>query len=342
MRVGIIIVFVFLFCLLIFFCILLFFNIYTISDLSISDAQIVMQIGHSQPTEHPRHKSLLKFKEIVEERTNGGIEIEIYPSSQLGSEADQIEKVKLGVIQATRGGSFEAAAPKFLIYTMPFLFKNIKDVHKVTRGPIGDKIALEAEKNGIIILATGDAGGLRNFTNNINPITKPDDLKGLKFRTPPIESIIKTIEALGGNPASIPYGEVYMGLKTGVINGQENPFVNITSMKLYEVQDYLSIVNYQYHPDPFFVCLHWYNSLKPKFQDILKEASIEMMQYNDQLIEEATNKSYQLLKQKMKVNVLTEAQRKLFIDKSQQVYDYYYSKGLFTKQEINEIRRLTQ
>lgn len=328
--------FVFLFSFL--FCLLFIFNVFIFA----ADSPIVMKIGHSQPVDHPRHKSLLKFKEIVESKSNGAIKVDIYYSSQLGSEADQMEQVKLGVIQATRGGSFEAASPKLLIYTMPFLFKDIKAVHKITRGPIGDKIAKEAEKNGIIILATGDAGGLRNFTNNVRPITKPADLKGLKFRTPPIESIVKTIEALDGSPASMPYGEVYMGLKTGVINGQENPYVNITAMKFHEVQKYLSVVNYQYHPDPFFVSLMWYNKLKPELQKILKEASVEMMVYNDELVEKATNESYQLLKQKMKVNVLTAVQRKAFIDKVQKVYDYYYSKGLFTKQEIEEIQKLTK
>jgi C4-dicarboxylate-binding protein DctP len=303
---------------------------------------IVMKIGHSQPVDHPRQKSFLKFKEIVESKTQGGIKVEIYPASQLGSEAEQMESVKMGVIQGTRGGSFEAATPKLLIYTMPFLFKDIASVHKITRGPIGEKIAKESERNGIIILATGDAGGLRNFTNNARPLTKPDDMKGLKLRTPPIESIIKTMEALGANPVSIPYAEVYMALKTGVADGEENPYVNITAMKFQEVQKYLTVVNYQYHPDPFYVSLKWYQSLSPAFQAVLKDASIEMMKHNDDLVATETEVSFNLLKAAMKVNELTEAERKLFIEKVGKVYDFYVNtKKLFSMDELEEIRRLT-
>ena len=203
---------------------------FVFTSFALADAPIVMKIGHSQPTEHLRHKSLLKFKEMLETNTKGAIKVEIYHSSQLGSEAEQLEAVKMGIIQATRGGAFEAVSEKFVLYTMPFLFKDIKSVRKVTRGPIGANIAKSSEKNGIYVPATGDAGGLRNITNNTRPIKKPEDMKGLKLRTPPIESIIKTMEALGASPVSIPYGEVYMALKTGVADGQENPYVNITAM----------------------------------------------------------------------------------------------------------------
>lgn len=312
------------------------------TSFALADSPIVMKIGHSQPAEHLRHKSLLEFKEILEAKTKGAIKVEIYHSSQLGSEAEQLESVKMGVIQATRGGAFEAVSNKFVLYTMPFLFKDIKSVHAITRGPIGAKIAKDAEKNGIYVPATGDAGGLRNISNNARPITKPDDLKGLKLRTPPIESIIKTMEALGASPVSIPYGEVYMALKTGVADGQENPYVNITAMKFHEVQKYLTVVNYQYHPDPFCINLKWYKSLQPQLQAALNEASVEMMKYNDDLVEEETEASLKILKKSMKVNTLTASARKEFIQRSQKVYDYFITKGRFTKEELAEVQKIAK
>ena len=312
---------------------------FVFTSFALADAPIVMKIGHSQPTEHLRHKSLLKFKEMLETNTKGAIKVEIYHSSQLGSEAEQLEAVKMGIIQATRGGAFEAVSEKFVLYTMPFLFKDIKSVRKVTRGPIGAKIAKSSEKNGIYVPATGDAGGLRNITNNTRPIKKPEDMKGLKLRTPPIESIIKTMEALGASPVSIPYGEVYMALKTGVADGQENPYVNITAMKFYEVQKYLTVVNYQYHPDPFCVNLKWYKSLAPHLQKALNEASVKMMEYNDELVEEETETSFAILKDAMKVNTLSSSARNEFIKRSQKVYDYFINKGFFTKAELAEIQK---
>lgn len=300
--------------------------------------KVLMKIGHAQPTSHPRHQSLLKFKEIVEQKSAKQIEVQIFASGQLGSEAEQMEAVKMGTIQATRGGQFEAAAPELLIYTMPFLFNDIESVHKITRGPIGEKIAKHAEKNGITIIATGDAGGLRHITNNTRPIVKPEDMQGLKLRTPPIESIIKTMAAFGANPVSIPYTEVYMALKTGVADGQENPLVNITAMKFYEVQKYLTLVNYQYHPDPFYVSSKWFKALDPKHQAILIEAAKETMKYNDELVDKETKASLATLEKAMKVNNLTKEQRQLFIDKAKPVYDYYIGKGLFTMKDLDEIR----
>lgn len=305
---------------------------------SVFAADYVMKIGHSQSVKTPRHKACVYFKSIVERETDSRVEVKIYPSNQLGTEAEMLESVKMGAIQATLGGQFEAASPKLLIYTMPFLFEDISAVHDIIRGPIGDKIAAAAEANDIKILATGVAGGLRNFSNNERAIETPVDMDGLKMRTPPIDSIIKTIEAIGGNPVSVPYAELYMALKTGVADGQENPFTNMVDKKLYEVQKYLTIVNYQFHPSPLYASLDWYNALDSELQVTLKKCADKMMIYNDELNREATEDSFAVLKKEMEVNYLTEEQRQRFIDQSQAVYDYYIEQGFFSQAEIDEIR----
>jgi len=309
-------------------------------DAAAAAEPIVMKVAHAQPEHTPRHKSYLLFKELVEERTGGAITVEVYPHGQLGVEHDVTEQVKMGAIQSTRSGSFEMITPKLLIYTMPFLFDTIDGLHKITRGPIGEKIAKEAEQNGFKLLATGDAGYFRHITNNVRPIRSPADMKGLKLRTPPIESIIKTMEALGANPVSIPYAEVYMALKTGVADGQENPFINIEAMKFNEVQKYLTIVNYQWHPDPFAVNLEWYNSLSSKHQKILKQAAEEAMEYNDDMMKDASDVAYDKIKGTFdEIVELSDAEKQLFIDAVTPVYDYYINKGLFTMDELEEIRK---
>ena len=98
-----------------------------------------------------------------------------------------------------------------------------------------------ALENGFYIPATGVAGGMRNLTNSVRPIKTVDDIKGLKMRTPPIDVTIRTFKAIGANPQEVPYTETYMALKTGVVDGQENPFSNIVDMKFYEAQKYLSL-----------------------------------------------------------------------------------------------------
>jgi C4-dicarboxylate-binding protein DctP len=129
-----------------------------------------------------------------------------------------------------------------------------------------------------------------------------------------------------------------MALKTGVADGQENPFTNMVDKKLYEVQDYLTIVNYQFHPSPLYSSLAWYNSLDSELQVILDSCAEKMMVYGDTLNLEATDESLAVLEKEMEVNYLTDQQRQLFIDKAQAVYDYYIEQGFFTQAEIDEIR----
>jgi C4-dicarboxylate-binding protein DctP len=301
-----------------------------------------MKIGHSFPQDTSRHISLLKFKELVEERSDGAILVELYPSGQLGKEMEMMEAVKMGSIEGLRCGPLEDAAPELLIYTMPFLFSNMDAVHRVTRSEMTDRIVKNTEKNGIKVLAVGDSGEFRHFTNNVRPITTPADLKGLKMRTPPMESIVKIMEALGGNPVSIPFSETYMALKTGVADGEENPFTNIDKMKFYEVQKYLSVVNYQYHAEMLYVPLEWFNALDKKLQDILIESAKEHMILNDELLKDESMASYDVLKANMKVNTLTPAQRQVFIDQVQPVYDYYIAKGIFSQADIDQIRKIAE
>ena len=304
----------------------------------IIEKRIIMKIGHTQPITHPRHQSLLKFKEIVEAKTYKRMEVQIYPAAQLGSDDEIMKMVKDGSLQAMRGNQLEAAAPELLIYTLPFLFDNLEDAHKITRGGIGDKIARFSEKNNIIILATGDVGDLRDITNNVRPITRPEEMKGLIMRTPPIESTVKTLEAFGASTLPVSYDELYSALKAGVVDGQENPLINITALKLEEVQKYLTIIKYQYLPDPFFVNMNWYWSQEPETRKILKEAAMAMMVYSDELIKKETASSVQKLQNSMVIHTLNYEQRKRFIEQAKPVYDYYFSKGLFSKEDIEEIR----
>lgn len=300
---------------------------------------LVMKVGHSQPNTTPRHMSLLEFEKMVEERSNGRIQVEIYPSGQLGNEPEMIEQVKMGTIQGTRAGRFDDVATELLVYTMPFLFNDVESFQKVTRGPIGEKIAKAAEKNNIVILSTGDAGGLRNITNNIKPITSPADLKGLKIRTPGVESIIKTMEALGANPVSVPYVETYMALKTGVADGQENPFVNIESMKFDEVQKYLTVINYQVHPDPFYVSKTWFDSIDDEAKEIITKAAKDMTVISDQLMIDGNKTAFDKIKENLEVTELTPEQIEEFRKLAKPVYDYFINeKGYFSQELIDEIK----
>ncbi|WP_321337661.1 TRAP transporter substrate-binding protein [uncultured Cohaesibacter sp.] len=299
-------------------------------------ADFNFKFAHSQPDSSVRHKSMLFFKEALEKESKGRISVEIFSGSQLGSEPEVMDMVKMGTVQGTRGGAFTKANKKFLIYTLPFIYDSTDAVLKAMRSDFGTHIADAAKANGYYIPATGVAGGFRVVTNNKHPINEPADVEGLKIRTPGIETIIKTFEALGASPTSIPYGEVYMALKMGVADGQENPPSNISVMKFYEAQKYLSLLNYQIHPDPLFVNLKWYEGLPDDLKTVFDKVSREAMAWSDEhwLASEADYMKF--LSDKLEVNEVSAENRAKFVEKVRPVWDFYIQNGTFSEEEVEQ------
>lgn len=299
---------------------------------------VVMKVGHSHSTEAPRHISLLRFEELVEEKTGGAVDVQIFPSAQLGTEQEMVEAVKLGTLQGSRAGMFDLVTNQLSIYMMPFLFDDVESFQQIARGPIGEKIAATANDVGIEIIATGDAGGFRQWTNNAHPIKSPADMKGLKIRAPGVVTIQESMTAFGANVVSIPYTETYQALKTGVADGQENPYVNINDMKFYEVQTYLTVANYQVHPDPFYVNKEWLDSLDPEIKQAIIDSAKEMVEYSDQLMIDGNKTAYDnIVASGVEVYELTPEERQVFIDAAQPVYDKFINEGLIDEALFNEV-----
>jgi C4-dicarboxylate-binding protein DctP len=303
---------------------------------AVAEDEYVFKYSNSQSDTHPRSKSMFLFKENLEKATDGKIKVEIYTSGVLGKEAEVLDMVKLGTVQGCRGGLFERANKKFLLYTLPFMFENTEQVLKLMSGPFGEKINKGALENGFYIPATGVAGGFRNITNKVKPIKALEDLKGMKMRTPPIDMTIKTFKALGANPQMVAYTETYMGLKQGVVDGQENPFSNTVDMKFYEVQKYLSVVNWQLHPDPFYVNPDWYNGLPDELKAAFDAAAKEAMEYSNKIWLESENEYFKTLEQNLEVNMLTPEGREEFVEAVKPVWQSYVDDGFFTWDDINE------
>ena len=297
----------------------------------------VFKYANTQSENHPRSKSMVFFKNILEKASQGKIQVELYFSGVLGKEAEVLDMVKLGTVQGCRGGLFERANKKYLIYTLPFLFEDADKVVAVMRSDFGQAINKGAMANGFYIPATGVAGGMRNITNSKRPIKTVADLKGLKMRTPPIDVTIRTFKALGANPQQVAYTETYMALKTGVVDGQENPFSNAVDMKFYEVQKYLSVVNWQVHPDPFYVNPAWYNGLPDDLKAVFDAVSEATMIYSDTIWLNSEQNYFNILKDKLQVNFITPEARKQFVDAVKPVWQYYVNEGYFTMEEINQV-----
>lgn len=297
-----------------------------------------MMVGHAQPEGNPRYVSMEKFAADVAEKTNGHVTVEVFGNGQLGTEKEMLEQVVAGTVQGMRGGQFDFS-PRLLMFTLPFLTQNRAQITALLNSDLAQKVCSEAEaETGTVIISLCDAGGYRQFSNSKHPITKPDDLKGLKMRTNGMNTIDKTFVAMGATTTTIPYSDLYMGLKTAVADGQENPWVNVEGMKFYEVQKYFTEVNYQFHPDPFYVNAAWWNGLPVEYQEIIQECADEMGVYNDQLIDENQEAAKQVvIDAGCEVYEPTEDELKAFQDAVQIVYDQCVEEGILTADELKEM-----
>lgn len=297
-----------------------------------------MKIGHAHSTEAIRHLGLLEFEKLVEEATNGGVDVEIYPNNELGTEEEMIEAVKLGVIQSTLSGKFDLVSPDFSIYLMPFLFDGPDDFQKIAGGELGDRIAARSTEVGITVLATGDAGGFRQWTNNIRPIATPEDMKGLKMRTPGVQAIQDEMGAFGANVTAIPYAELYEALKTGVVDGQENPYANIVDKKFYEVQKYMTVCNYQIHPAPLCVNTGWLSALPAEYQAALTDAANAMFDITDQMFVDKSAEHRGIIEDAgVEVYELTADEKAAFKALGQSVIDDWTANERFDVDLFNDI-----
>lgn len=236
-------------------------------------------------------------------------------------------------------GQFDFS-PRLLMFTLPFLTNTRAQVTALLQSELAQKVCAEAEgETGTVIINLCDAGGYRQFSNSKHPIKAPADLKGLKMRTNGMKTIDMTFQAMGATTTTIPYSDLYMGLKTSVADGQENPWVNVEGMKFYEVQKYFTEVNYQFHPDPFYVNAAWWNALPEEFRDAITECATAMGEYNDQLIDQNSSAAKQtIVDYGCEVYEPSADELKAFQQAVQSVYDKCISEGICTADELKEMQ----
>ncbi|MBC8401907.1 MAG: TRAP transporter substrate-binding protein [Candidatus Marinimicrobia bacterium] len=298
----------------------------------------VFKYSNSQPEQHPRSQSMIFFKAEVEKRTSGRILVENYFSAVLGTEFEMQDMVATGALQGTRGGGFIHANKKYYIFMLPFLVDNWDQALKLINSDFTKLINKEAQAKGFHIPACGISQGFRAHTNNVRPIQTLEDLKGLKMRVPQQEVYVVNSRTLGVNPQQLPYSEVYMALKTGVVDGQDNAVSNIWDYKIYEVQRYLTISNYATGPDPFMVNLDWYNKLPTDLQQIFDQVAVETMEYSDQMNRKNEDLYIKQLAEKLETNFVTSENLEKFRIASKPVYQYFIDKGYFSWDDINAAR----
>jgi len=202
----------------------------------VSDTQVVLRLAETHPFDYPTTKGDFEFARLVEERTNGRIRIEVFPSAQLGEEKAAIEQVQFGAIDFTRVSisPLAAFAPQFDALQLPYVFRNSEHEFKVLNGPIGDELLASVDSAGFLGLCWYDSGA-RSFYNTKKDIITPADLKGLKIRVMQSDLMVDMVNGLGAVATPMDYGEVYSALQTGVIDGAENNWPSYMSSSHFEV-----------------------------------------------------------------------------------------------------------
>ncbi|WP_167762332.1 TRAP transporter substrate-binding protein [Blastococcus sp. CT_GayMR20] len=230
-----------------------------------------------------------KFAELVTEKTDGAITIEVFPGAQLGAEKEVVENVQAGAIEMTMVSSdpLGGFASEVQVLSQPYVFDDPEHAFRVLDGEVGDQLEAALLDKGLLVLGWGD-NGQRVYTNNDRPILEPSDVEGLKIRSPQSPVNLAITEALGGSGVAMAYGEVYTGLQQGTIDGQENAIINIYPAKLQEVQRYLSLTN---HLMSFVVAAvnpQWFDGLTPETQEAIREAATEAMEFEREQTAELT------------------------------------------------------
>jgi tripartite ATP-independent transporter DctP family solute receptor len=241
---------------------------------SAASAARELRLGHFGSENHPSHTAAKQFAENVEKRTNGEIKIVIYPNNALGSPPEVLEQVVLGALDMSLSGQDQIAkhVPLFDAVSIPFSVAGYDHMDRILDGPFKEWAAPEVEKVGLVYLSSWE-WGFRQITNSRHPIKTPEDVQGLKIRTPPAMAYQAGIEALGANVQTIAFAELVMAMRQGVVDGQENPISVIYDLKLYESQKYITIVNYLYSSMTHVVSKSVWDSLTPEQQAIMREES---------------------------------------------------------------------
>lgn len=234
--------------------------------------QVTMKVSVGVADNHFETIAVNKMKAYVEEKTGGNFKVEVFTGAQIGNDQEVFEGLKLGVADMIPCGTdiIGNFSKNFGLLSLPYLFDNEAQVEAVVEGDFGKGLLKELEDIGYVGLGFGNFG-FRHTTNSKRPINTVEDMKGLKIRTMTTPIHLEVFESLGANPTPMAFSELFSALQQGVVDGQENPLMNIYSNKLHEVQKYLTLDGHVFTFVTFVVSKDWYEKLDPSYQQILND-----------------------------------------------------------------------
>ena len=282
-----------------------------------------IKFSGQNPKGHPIATGMEKFAEIVAAKSGGKIKVNLFPGGTLGGDQPVITAVQAGTIDMHVGniGIMASQAKEVGLFDFPFMFANETEADAIVDGPFGKAMFDKLEAKGMHGLAYWELG-FRQMTNSKHPLTKVEDIAGLKLRVIPNAINVDWVKALGANPTPMSFPEVYGGLESKAIDGQENPFTVIDSNKLDEVQKYLAITNHQYNPQAVIISKKTWDALSADEKKILADAAQEAALYQRKVNREVMSAALASLKKKgMQVTEFSPAEVAKFRDKVKPVIE---------------------
>ncbi len=259
----------------------------------VASAEIVLRLAENQPESNPVTVAMHHFADLVKQYTNGEVIVQVFSGAQLGQEPETIEQAQAGIIDLARVNSVVLAnvSPSMGVFTLPYIFAGWDHKYKVLDGDIGTEVLNDLEKVGLIGFGYMDAGSRSFYTVDGKPISKIEDLQGMKIRVQPAPISIRMMELLGAVPTPMNYGEVYSSLQTGVIDGAENDYVSYHTSAHYEVAP--NYVEDAHLSPPALLLMNKakFDSLSPEQQEAIRQAGMETALYERQIMRDANEKA---------------------------------------------------
>ena len=299
-----------------------------------SFAQTELKFGHVGEPGSLFAKSAEEFAKRANDKLKGKVKVVVFGSSQLGGDKELLQKVKLGTVDfALPSTVMSSESDLFGIFEMPYLVKDRKHMAAIEKEVFWPRLAPEAEKKGLKVLAVWE-NGYRHITNNKKPIKVPGDLQGIKLRVPEGKWRVKMFQTYGANPSPMKYSEVFTALQTGVMDGQENPFSQIYSAKFHEVQKFLSLTGHVYTPAYVVVGTKKWGSLPADVRKTLEDTAKDVQKFVYAAAEKDENDLLGKIKSAgVQVN---EADKAAFVKASKAVYDEFGKEVKGSKELIDK------
>lgn len=293
---------------------------------SANAASVTLKLGHIAEPSNPYGMGADHFAELVKNYSKGDIEVQVFPSSQLGNQRDLVEGLTLGTVEMTLTGTAVLGnfVPEVSVFDLPFLFRDVQHAYKALDTIGMDLCKKYAEPKGMITLAIWE-NGVRHMTNNKRPIRTPKDMEGLKVRVMEQPVYIELMKSLKASPTPMAMSELYTALQKGVIDGQENPLSQIATKHFYEVQKYVSLTGHTYAPEVVLISKFAWDGLNDEQKAIIEKAAVETKDWQRQLCRDLEAKfAKTIVDGGAQIN--EDVDKQAFIEATKGVWDLYTKK----------------